>query len=220
MSKRAAPSKTSPPPPASDKTSLREPNFIPLETVLRLPRNVKGHDIGQMDASVKAFGFLEPITVNTKTGRMIAGHGRVDYLQQQKAAAGKAPKGIRVLGTSWLVPVHYLELPADQEEPAALALNRTGELGGWDDAALASLLSDLAAQDALAGTGFDGEDVDRLLAGLGDSILGEQTGAGATDAVRVVCNVPSRVWLTMPEEVKRTLTAACEPLGIEITWPD
>lgn len=145
----------------------QESPTLPLETIIRLRQNVKAHDIGAISESVKRFGWLETITVNTVTGRMIAGHGRVDYLQQQKAAGAKPPKGITVSGGSWLTPVHYVEVPEADEDAAGVALNRTGELGGWDDAALASLLSDLAAQDALAGTGFDRDDVDELLKRLG-----------------------------------------------------
>ena len=221
MSKRAAPSKTSPPPPASDKTSLRI-EYVDLATLIRAPRNPKGHDLGALHQSLSRFGFVNPILVDDRTGRIVAGHGRLDALQQLKASGGKAPARVHPVNDAWLVPViRGVDFENDTEaESYLIADNRTVELGGWDDAALASLLSDLAAQDALMGTGFDGEDVDRLIAGLGDSLLGEQGQNGANDAVRVICNVPPRVWLTMPNEVKQVLTAACNPLGIEITWPD
>jgi ParB-like chromosome segregation protein Spo0J len=173
MTPPAARTTASPAQPAGGEPTPHAPNLIPLETVVRLARNVKAHDIGALDASVNRFGFLEPITVNATTGHMIAGHGRADLLQQAKASGKKAPKGVTVSSGSWLVPVHYVQLPESEEEAAAIALNRAGELGGWDDAGLAQVLSDLAAQDALVGTGFDADDVDALLKRLGEDAPGQ-----------------------------------------------
>lgn len=140
-----------------------EPILMPLNEIVRLRRNVKSHDLGAIHQSYGRFGFLERIVVNRVTGRLLHGHGRVDALQQMKASGKGPPPGIEAQGDGWLVPADYVELP-EEEEAAALALNRLTELGGWNDEALAAVLSDLAAQDLLAGTGFDEDDVDSLLA--------------------------------------------------------
>jgi ParB-like chromosome segregation protein Spo0J len=42
---------------------------------------------------MRRFGFLERIIVNDVTGRLIAGHGRIDTLEQLKRA-GPPPEGI------------------------------------------------------------------------------------------------------------------------------
>jgi hypothetical protein len=57
-------------------------------------------------------------------------------------------------------------VPQGEEEAAALALNRLVEVGGWDDERLRNTLSDLAAQgeQMLAGTGFDLQDLDKMIA--------------------------------------------------------
>lgn len=174
MTKRTTPSTTSPPAPASEKTSLRI-EYMDLAELVRAPRNPKQHDLGAIHTSIARFGFVSPIILDERTGRLLAGHGRLDSLQAAKASGSKPPDRIEAQDGTWHIPVvRGIASKSDQEAEAYLvADNRTVELGGWDDAALASLLSDLAAQDALAGTGFDGEDVDALLKRLGDDTLGQ-----------------------------------------------
>lgn len=140
-----------------------EPILMPLDEIVRLRRNAKSHDLGALHVSFTRWGFLERIVVNRVTGRLLHGHGRVDALQQMKASGREPPPGIEAGGDGWLVPADYVELPEEEEEAAALALNRLTELGGWDDEALATVLADLAAQDLLEGTGFDGDDMDKVL---------------------------------------------------------
>lgn len=144
-------------------------DYLRLEEFQRLPRNVKEHDVGAIISSIEEFGFAEPVVVNKATGHILSGHGRMLALQSMKATNSvKVPMGVRVTGdNTWLVPVAYVSVPKEKEEALALALNRTGELGGWDNQALAELLADLAARDQLVGTGFDGDDLDRLLWELG-----------------------------------------------------
>ncbi len=174
MKKRTVPTTPAPPAPASEKTALRI-EYVDLASLVRAPRNPKGHDLGSLHMSLKRFGFVNPILVDDTTGRIVAGHGRLDALQQLKASGGKPPVRVQAVNGAWLVPViHGVGFENETEaESYLIADNRTVELGGWDDAALASLLSDLAAQDALAGTGFDQDDVDALLKRLGDETLGQ-----------------------------------------------
>lgn len=145
----------------------REATYMPLEDIVRLPRNAKDHDVGAIHEAVDEFGFLERIIVNRETGHLIAGHGRADTMQQKKAAGQSLPDGAKAKNGSWLLPVDVISIPPEKEDAAALALNRMTERGGWNSEQLASLLADLAAQDALKGTGFDGDDLDRLLWELG-----------------------------------------------------
>jgi len=174
MTKRTTPRNPSPPAPASDKTSLRI-EYMDLADLVRAPRNPKQHDLGAIHQSIARFGFVSPIILDERTGRLLAGHGRLDSLQAAKASGDKPPDRIIAQDGTWRVPVvRGVASKSDQDAEAYLvADNRTVELGGWDDAALASLLSDLAAQDALAGTGFDQDDVDVLLKRLGDSTVGQ-----------------------------------------------
>jgi len=149
-------------------TSAPRVEYMDLAAIVRAPRNPKAHDLAALGASLDRFGFVAPLLVNERTGRLVAGGGRLDALQQRKAAGGPAPARIRVEGDAWLVPVlRGVSFETDADAEAYLiADNRLSEVGGWDDAGLAAMLADLAAQDGLAGTGYDQDDIDDLLRGL------------------------------------------------------
>jgi hypothetical protein len=66
-------------------------DYMPLGALLRAPRNPKSHDIGLIHQSFSRFGYVEPIAINERTGRIVAGHGRLDTLQQKKANGEKPP---------------------------------------------------------------------------------------------------------------------------------
>lgn len=139
--------------------------YVPLNKLVRWPRNPKSHDLGSLYQSIERFGFVNPIVVDEATGKLVAGHGRLDSLQQLKASGRPAPQGIQVSGETWLVPViRGIAFKSESEAEAYIvADNQLTIAGGWDDAKLAEVLADLAAQDGLEGTGFDADDVDELL---------------------------------------------------------
>jgi len=137
-------------------------NLEPLSRLVGLPRNPKLHNLGDIHQSIDRFGFVNRIIINDITNHIIAGHGRVDALRQKKVANDKPPIGIVVQPDDWYVPADHIEIPEDEEEALAIALNRIGE-NEWDDTTTAQILADLAATDNLQGTGFDGDDVDYLL---------------------------------------------------------
>lgn len=134
----------------------------PLSKLVGLPRNPKAHNLGDIHQSLNRFGFVGRIIINDITNHILAGHGRVSALRQKKAAGAEAPDGITVKPDDWYVPTERIEVPEAEEEALAIALNKIGE-NEWDDMKTAEILADLAADDNLQGTGFDGEDVDYLL---------------------------------------------------------
>jgi hypothetical protein len=139
--------------------------YMPLSQVRGALRNPKDHDIGELHLSIERFGFADPPTINERTGRLVEGHGRVETLRQMKVAGEPEPRYIRREGDEWMVPVvRGLSWQTDEEAEAYLiAHNRITEKGGWLDSVLTNVVSDLAAADALIGTGYDEQDVDRLL---------------------------------------------------------
>ena len=148
--------------------------YMPLDKLIRAPRNPKGHDLGAIHESLDAHGFVEPLVLNETTGRMVVGHGRLDSLQQMKVAGEPPPDRVRVTkrdgeNTVWLVPVvRGIAFETDEAAEAYLiGSNRLVQLGGWLDDDLAKVMADLAAADKLAGTGFDKDDVDALLKDAG-----------------------------------------------------
>lgn len=144
--------------------------YISLSELRRAFRNPKDHDIGAIDASMDRFGFTAPVAINEGTGRLVAGHGRLDTLQQRKASGLPAPRRIREENGEWKIPVlRGLKFDTDEEAEAyLLADNRMTELGGWDDYQLAAVLSDLAAAEELEGIGWDESEIDNLLKQLGE----------------------------------------------------
>lgn len=135
--------------------------YVPLKDLRRWPRNPKRHDTASLDASVKRFGFRDPIEVDERTGRIVSGHGRLEDLERRVAAGEPPPDYVDIDGADWLVPVvRGGSFETDREAEAyLLAANRLTETGGWDDGMLAAALRD---QESLVGLGW----TDREAAGL------------------------------------------------------
>ncbi len=145
------------------------PAMEPLSKLNRMPRNPKAHDLGDIHTSYNRFGFAKRIIINDGTGRIVAGHGRIDTLQQRKAMDMERPDNIGIDEETgeWLVPADHISIPEGEEEALAFALNRIGE-GLWDREEEARVLSDLAASgtEGLYGTGADTDYLDQLLRDL------------------------------------------------------
>jgi len=146
----------------------------PLSKLVGLPRNPKLHNLGDIHQSIERFGFVNRIIINDETDHMLAGNGRIEALRQMKVSNKKAPKGVEVRLDDWYVPTDRVSIPDNEEEALAIALNHIGE-NEWDDARMAEILCDLAAQDELKGTGFDGDDVDYLLRKIAPAGMGDMT---------------------------------------------
>lgn len=139
---------------------------VPLDMLIYNPRNPKAHRADVLDASVGRFGYVEPVVIDGRTGYLISGHGRTEALRAIQARGDSPPEGVSVDAAGrWLVPaVAGWSSRTDQEANAALiALNRTTELGGWDNDALASIVAELASNDALTGVGFEAADLSSLV---------------------------------------------------------
>lgn len=178
----------------------RRLELMPLAQVRGAPRNPKEHDegaIGAIGASVGRFGYVEPAVIDERTGRLVAGHGRIKTLRGMKADGQSPPDGVKVENGDWLIPVlRGVEFESDEDaEGYLLASNRTTELGGWDDADLTEMLGDLAAADALEGVGWDAEDVDRMLIALVEDAKDSVPDTSGAEALRERWGVePGQVW--------------------------
>lgn len=160
--------------------------YQPLTEITRAPENPKQHDIGEIHQSMGRFGFTAPPMIDERTGRLVAGHGRLDTLLQRKNAGEMPPVNIDVREDGeWLVPIiRGLSFKTDAEARAyVIADNRLTELGGWDDVGLAGILKGLAEEEGgLIGIGFDGDDVDELLKRVGGDGAGAAANAEAARA--------------------------------------
>lgn len=145
----------------------RRVEYVALDEIRAADVNPKQHDIGEICASIIRQGFVEPPVVDERTGKLVAGHGRLEALAAMQKQGTAAPAGIQVLQGRWFAPV--VRGWASKDEAAARAYlvssNRLVELGGWHDEALTRLLAEMAKEspDALVGTGFDVDDAERRL---------------------------------------------------------
>jgi len=127
-----------------------------LSELLSAKRNPKRHH-RDLRRSLQRFGYVEPIILDERTGRIVAGHGRLAYLLELKGEGLPPPEGIRMRMGEWLVPVLRGWASRDDTEAEAylLASNRLGEAGGWDEEQLDAIVRELSAAGALDGIGFD-----------------------------------------------------------------
>lgn len=140
--------------------------YLPLSELKRAPRNPKGHAQQIISESMTVHGYVEAITIDERTGRLVAGHGRLDELEARRAAEGDPPDGIMVEGDEWLVPVQrgWRSTSDAQAENYLLVSNQGTIAGGWIDEELRQMIGDLAEAGELAGSGFTDEEVAALLA--------------------------------------------------------
>lgn len=146
----------------------RRIRYVQLEMVAAAEANPKRHDAALIAGSIDRFGFLLPLLVDDRTGRLVAGHGRLEDLRRRHTAGEPAPAGIREKGGRWFVPVVEGWSSRDDRDAdaAAVSLNRIEEEGGWRLPDLYAMLDEFAAEGRLDGTGFDADDLDTMLADL------------------------------------------------------
>ena len=165
-------------------TSAADPRrieYMPLADVVPAARNPKEHDGAGIRRSIDRFGVAEVVLLDERTGRLVAGHGRIEALAEMERdeTIDTPPDGV-VLGEdgAWTVPVvRGWSSRSDAEAEAYLvASNRLAERGGADERALAELLEELADQQLLDVTGYEQADLDALLDSVGgqlDDLPGE-----------------------------------------------
>tara|TARA_Y100000114_G_scaffold27814_1_gene23372 strand:- start:1244 stop:1894 length:651 start_codon:yes stop_codon:yes gene_type:complete len=149
-----------------------EIEYLPLSEIVEADSNPKDHDIGQIYQSIKRFGFTQPIMMNENTGKLLAGHGRLQTLQQMKQAGEKTPNRIKEKDDEWLVPVlKGISFEDDMEAQAYLiADNRLTELGGWNTGELVETLQDLIEGGLdLDGVGYDFDDLESMVNQIDDT---------------------------------------------------
>ena len=147
----------------------RRTEYMPLDEIKPALINPKDHDLGALHESVSAFGYVENITLDERTGRLVAGHGRIEALKKIKQEGLSAPNGIMNYNGSWMVPVTrgWASTSDAQARAYLLASNRQVELGGWNEAELAKEIEELGKLGALDGVGFTDDDLSELMAKLG-----------------------------------------------------
>ena len=155
---------------------MLELRYEDLDDIIQADNNPKDHDLGVLYQSMKRFGFTNPIIMNESTGKLLAGHGRLQTLQMMKDNGEDAPKRIDVVKDieddrieTWYVPVLYgVKIDNVSEAQAYLiADNRLTELGGWKPMDLMDSLAEILENTGnLDGTGYDLDDVETILSDI------------------------------------------------------
>ncbi len=120
--------------------------LVGMNTVTELDGNARRGDVGAVAESLARFGQRKPIVVREGTGEIVAGN-------HTWLAA-------RSLGWTHVAAV-VLDLDDADARAFALADNRTGDLGYYDEGLLVEFLMGL---ESIAGTGYNEGDIEVLLA--------------------------------------------------------
>jgi DNA modification methylase len=128
--------------------------FLPISALKLYARNPRTHSpkqVRQIAASIRRFGFVNPILVDA-AGEVIAGHGRVEAAKLLSMES---------------VPTIRLDCMTDAEKRAyIIADNKLAENAGWDHELLAlelEYLSEFNLDLDLTITGFETAEIDLLL---------------------------------------------------------
>ena len=125
---------------------------VPTAELIPYARNSRTHSdeqIGQIAASIREFGFCNPVLIDAEN-TIIAGHGRV-------LAAGR-------MKLETVPCLRLTHLTDAQRRAYVIADNRIALSSGWDSELLANELSDLHADDFdMALLGFDADELTELM---------------------------------------------------------
>lgn len=130
--------------------------YRPIGELIPAAHNPRTHSKKQLQrlvASLREFGFTNPILVGDDDGRVIAGHGRLLAAKQ--------------LGMTSVPVIRLSHLSEAQRRAYVIADNRLAELAGWDKELLAIELGELFEAEIafdVEVTGFDLVDFERLAA--------------------------------------------------------
>lgn len=143
----------------------RRLDYMRIAEIAEAEVNPKEHDHDGIAASVARFGYVEPMVMDERTGRLVSGHGRLASLRRAEEEGGPPPAGVEAREDGWYAPVvRGWESRSDTDAQAALvAVNRLTERGGWNPEALHAILDQLHAGPGLEGTGYEPDDLADLL---------------------------------------------------------
>jgi DNA modification methylase len=152
--------------------------MAPIAHIRPNPKNPRTHSkkqINQIAASIRKFGFLNPLIVDDEN-TILAGHGRLE--------------AARLEGLAHVPIVRSGQLTEAQKRAYVLADNKIALNAGWDDELLALELKELMSADEFSVdvTGFSIAEVDQLI----DGLTPEEPGDPADDETANLGEVPSR----------------------------
>jgi len=151
------------PPPAAPALRVE---YLRVRDIPPAVLNPKRHQGKGIEASIGRFGFVEPMVLDGRTGRLVAGHGRREALLALEGRGGAAPGGIEARADGWYAPVLVGWCSSSDEEAQAflLAANQLTEAGGWDPVELGRAIESVRASVDLRHLGFTKRDLEKAIA--------------------------------------------------------
>lgn len=125
---------------------------VPVKKLKEHPRNPRRGDVERIKESIDENGFYGAVVAQKSTGFILAGNHRF------KAAVASGAK---------TVPCHWVDVDDQAALKILLADNRTSDIAGYDEEALAQMLGELLDSGELRGTGYDAGAVGELFKKLG-----------------------------------------------------
>jgi len=157
---------------------------LALDRLIPYARNSRTHSpeqIGQVAASIREFGFTNPVLIDV-AGGIIAGHGRVLAARQ--------------LGLAEVPCIRLAHLTEAQKRAYVIADNKLALNAGWDHELLALEFKDLAALDYdLDLTGFGEDEIGKLLAELDATPEGQADADEVPEPLPEAISQPGDIWL-------------------------
>lgn len=177
--------------------------YRPTESLIPYARNARTHStaqVAQLAASIREFGFTNPVLVDGRHG-IIAGHGRV--------------LAARMLDLEDVPVIELAHLSETQKRAYILADNRLALNAAWDDEMLGLELNELKLLDVdLALLGFEATELDALFALIDDQ--GQTDDDQVPEVQEDAISQTGDVWVlgehkvlcgdaTLPEDYKKLL---------------
>jgi DNA modification methylase len=150
-----------------DTAGAPQIQWVPIESIRPNPKNSRTHSrkqIRQIAASIRKFGFLNPLIVDDRD-MILAGHGRLE--------------GARLEGMTHVSILRFGHLTEAQKRAYVIADNRIAEQAGWNREILAIELGELIDLLPVEGldisiTGFETAEIDPLLEDMASSRPGPE----------------------------------------------
>lgn len=159
-----------------------EITYVTGDTIQPHPQNPREGDVGAISQSIEHNGVYRPVIVQKSTGYILAGNHTY--------------KAMQALGIN-RIPTVQIDCDDQRAKRIMLADNRTADLGTYDDTMLLDLLQEV---DILEGTGYDGDNIDELLANLSAPIA-DIDGDETPEPPQTPTTKPGDVWNCGPHRV-------------------
>jgi hypothetical protein len=163
--------------------------FVRLDDIRGALINPRTHDVEHLAGLITQFGFIDPPVADSRTDRLVSGHGRIEALLHLKEQGEPTPDGVLIDDDGeWLIPViEGWESSNDTTAHAAgLGVNTSHDRGGYDRRQQALLLEEIHTQDpgAFEALSFTAEELDVMIRSVvdADPSVESTSAAGKEDA--------------------------------------